>query len=190
MNRWITRRIETASWRRFFVWFVLWFAYNWWAFSMSSPWTRALAAGGGKLPESQPGFPPIEPQRSLDALAAANATCDYLLWQALDFPYAIGNLFVTSIAIALALKAMRLEKSALRFLLVLPPLYVFCEVIENALVAAFAAKTVAPGEAVVLIQQAATTVKMFSGFGSMFLALAALLVAVLAALVGVFRKRA
>jgi hypothetical protein len=190
MKRWITRRIETASWRRFFVWFVLWFAYNWWAFSMSSPWTRALAAGGGKLPEMQPGFPPIEPQRSLDALAAANATGDYLLWQALDLPYAVGNLLVTSIAIALALKAVRLEKSVLKYLLALPPLYVFCEVIENALVAAFAAKTVAPGEAAVLIQQAATTVKMFSGFGSMFLGLAALVVAAIAALVGLLRKRA
>jgi hypothetical protein len=157
---------------------------------MDSPWTRAQAAGGGTLPEMQPGFPPIEPQRSLDALAAANGTGDYLLWQALDFPYAIGNLFVTSIAIALALKAVRLQKSPLKFLLLLPPLYVFCEIVENALVAAFAAKIVAPAEAVVLAQQAATTVKMASGFGSMFLGMGALVVATLAALVGLIRKKA
>ncbi|NWG92958.1 MAG: hypothetical protein HXY21_10710, partial [Parvularculaceae bacterium] len=160
------------------------------AFNMASPWTRALQGGGGKLPETHPGFPPIEPQRSLDALAAANATGDYILWQALDFPYAIGNLFVISIAIALALKAVRLEKSLLRFLLVPPPLYVVSEIVENSLVAAFAARIIAPGEAIVLVQQLATTVKMASGFGSMALGLAALLVAVLAAIVGFLRKRA
>lgn len=190
MKKWISARIEIASWRGLAIWFAPWFAYNWWAFNMDSPWTRALSGGGGKLPEMQPGFPPIEPQRSLDALAASNATGDYILWQALDFPYAIGNLFVTSIAIALALKAMRLDKSFLRFLLVLPPLYVFSEVVENALVAAFAAKVLAPAEPIVLVQQLATTVKMLSGFGSMFLGLAALLIAAIAAVVHVIGKRA
>ncbi len=189
MNGWIRTRIEKASWRGFALWFAAWFAYNWWAFNMESPWTRALAAAGGKLPESQPGFPPIEPQRSLDALAAAGATDDYLFWQALDFLYAIGNLFVTAIAIALALKAVRLERTFLKYLLILPPLYVLCEIVENSLVAAFAAKLIAPGEAVVLIQQAATSVKMASGFGSMFLGMAALAFAAVAALIGVFRKR-
>lgn len=190
MNGWIRTRIEKASWRGFVVWFVPWFAYNWWAFSMDSPWTRALAGGGGNLPEMQTGFPPIEPQRSLEALAGANATGDYILWQALDFPYAIGNLFVTSIAIALALKAVRLDRSFLRFLLVLPPVYVLAEIVENALVAAFAARWIAPSEGVVLVQQAATTVKMLSGYGSMFLGLAALLIAIIAAIVSLFRKRA
>lgn len=189
MSGWINSRIEKARWSGFAIWFALWFAYNWWAFNMNSPWTRALAAGGGKLPESQTGFPPIEPQRSLDALAAANATSDYILWQAFDIPYAIGNLFVTSIAIALALKAVRLDKSVLRYLLALPPLYVACEIIENSLVAAFAAKLVAPGEGAVLIQQAATSVKMASGYGSMFLGLAALALAAFAAIIGFFRKR-
>ncbi len=189
MNKWIETRIRTASWRGFAIWFAAWFAYNWWAFNMESPWTRALAGGGGKLPESQTGFPPIEPQRSLDALAASNATGDYLLWQALDFPYAIGNLFVTSIAMALALRAVRLEKSILKYLLILPPLYVFCEVIENSLVAAFAAKWVAPAESVVLVQQAATTVKMVSGYGSMVLGTAALAIAIIAALIGLVRRK-
>lgn len=190
MNSWIATRMEKAHWRGFAIWFVLWFAYNWWAFNMESPWTRAVKGGGGKLPEMQPGFPPIEPQRSLDALAASNATGDYILWQALDFPYAIGNLFVASIAMALALKAVKLDKSILRYLLVLPPLYVFCEVIENSIVAAFAAKLVAPSEAVVLVQQLATTVKFGSGFGSMFLGLASLVIAALVGVIRLFRKRA
>lgn len=190
MNGWISSRLEKADWKSFAIWFAALFAFNWWAFYTSSPWTRAFAAAGGKLPESQTGFPPIEPQRSLDALAGANATGDYILWQAFDIPYAIGNLFVTSIAIALALKATRLDKSFLRFLLILPPLYVLGEVIENSLVAAFAGKLIAPGESVVLVQQAATTVKMLSGFASMFLGLVSLVIAMLAALIGLFRKRA
>ena len=189
MRKWIETRIERASWRAFAIWFVPWFAYNWWAFNMESPWTRALAGGGGRVPEMQPGLPPAEPQRSLDALAASGATGDYILWQALDFPYAVGNLFVTSIAIALALKALRIEKSIVKFLLVLPPLYVFCEVIENSLVAAFAAKIVAPAESVVLVQQLATTIKMFSGYGSMFLGMAALAVAAVAGLAGLVRGK-
>jgi len=189
MKRWISAQLEKATWRGFAIWFATWFAYNWWAFNMESPWTRALAAGGSKLPESQPGFPPIEPQRSLDALAASNAIGDYILWQALDIPYAIGNLFVTSIAIALALKALRLDKSFLRYLLLLPPIYVFGEVIENSFVAAFAAKAIAPAEPVVLLQQTATTIKMLSGFGSMFLGMAALIIAAAAAALTHFRRR-
>lgn len=189
MKKWIETRIVKASWRAFAIWFVPWFAYNWWAFSMDSPWTRAVAGGGGQVPEMQPGFPPTEPQRSLEALAASGATGDYIVWQALDVPYAIGNLFVTSIAIALALKAVRLDKSVLKFLLLLPPLYVFCEAIENSLVAAFAARLVSPAESVVLVQQLATTVKMASGFGSMFLAMAALAIAAIAALLRLVLKK-
>jgi len=189
LNKWVAARIEMATWRGFAIWFAALFAFNWWAFYTSSPWTRALEAAGGKLPESQTGFPPVEPQRSLDALAGANATGDYIFWQAFDIPYAIGNLMVTSIAIALALKAMRLEKSILRYLLVLPPIYIFCEAIENSLVAAFAAKWIAPVEGVTLVQQTATSVKMISGFGSMFLGMAALAIAIIATLISLIRSR-
>lgn len=189
MNKWINARIEKASWRAFAIWFVLWFIYNWWAFNMESPWTRAVAGGGGALPEMQAGFPPTEPQRSLDALAAAGGAGDYIAWQAFDMPYAIGNLFVTSIAMALALKAARLQGSFLRYILILPPLYVLCEIVENALVAAFAAKWIAPAEGLVLVQQAATSVKMLSGFGSMFIAMGALVVALLAAIISRVMER-
>ena len=102
---------------------------------------------------------------------------------------ALVDLGTGSGAIALALKALRIEKSIVKFLLVLPPLYVFCEVIENSLVAAFAAKIIAPAESVVLVQQLATTIKMFSGYGSMFLGMAALAVAAVAGLAGLVRGK-
>jgi hypothetical protein len=189
MNKWITERIESASWRGFAFWFAVWFAYNWWAINSPSPWTRALAAAGGKLPESQPGFPPIEPQRSLEALTAASATGDYIFWQALDVPYAVGVLFVTSTAIALALKSVGLERSFLRFLLALPLVYVICEAVENSLVAAFAARAIDPGESAVLVQQAATTLKLASGYGSMFLGLVTLAIAAAAFVLTLSRTR-
>lgn len=184
----LKRRIESATWAEFAVWFGVYVVFNWWAFYTSSPWTRALEAGGGKLPESQFDFPQGEPQRSLDALGSA--TGDYLLWQALDIPYAALNLLVSSLAIALALKATRLGGSAARFILLLPPIYVAAEVVENTLVAAFAARLVEPGGIAVPVQQTATAIKAYSGFGSMALALVCLAIAALAPAAGLFRKRA
>lgn len=182
----LRNQADNATWLKFALWFSVWFAFNWWAFYTSSPWTRSLDAGGGKLPESQFNFPADEPQRSLDALGPA--TGDYILWQAFDIPYALLNLMVASSAIALALKATRLGASPLRYLLLLPALYVFCEIIENASVAAFASKLVAPDRALVFIQQAATAIKALSGFGSMGLGLFCLAVAALAAVVRLVRR--
>lgn len=179
--------VAKASWRRFAVWFAAWWGVSWFFFYRDSAWTRALEAGGGKLPESQPGFPPIEPQRSLDALAAANATHDYVLWQLLDLPFALVTVMMSMTAIALGLRALRLKP--LSFLLLLPPLYFLAELVENALVAAFAGKALAPAEGLVLVQQLATTIKMGAGWGSMILALLALVVAASAAVIGIFRKR-
>jgi hypothetical protein len=180
--------VANATWLRFALWFAAWWAVSWFFFYRDSAWTRALAAGGDKLPESQPGFPPIEPQRSLDALAAANGTQDYIVWQALDIPFAAVTVMLTMTAIALGLRATRLE--ALRFLLALPPVYFAAELVENALVAAFAAKVVAPAETAVLVQQTATTIKMGTGWGSMIVALLALAAALVCAFVAMFRKRA
>ena len=180
--------IAKATWPRFSLWFAAWSGVSWLFFYRESAWTRALEAAGGKLPESQPGFPATEPQRSLDALAAANATGDYILWQALDFPFAFVTVMLTMTAIALGLRATGVKP--LTSLLLLPPLYFLCEVVENALVAAFAGGVIAPSEGPVLVQQVATTVKLGAGWGSMILALLALVIAALAAVIGIFRKRA
>jgi len=172
---------------RFAIWFAVLFIFSAWAFYMSSPWTRALAEAGGLVPESQPGFPAIEPQRSLALLGSA--TGDYILWQALDIPYAIMNLMVTSIGMGLGLKALSLDKSLLRFLLLFPVVYVGCEVIENSLVALFASGVLATNETVVLIQQVATTVKFASGMPALALGLLGVAIALIAALIGLFRTR-
>jgi hypothetical protein len=186
--RWPAKVIDRATWARFALWFAAFWAVSWLFFYRESPWTRALEAGGGKLPESQPGFPPLEPQRSLDALAGANATNDYILWQALDFPFAFVIVMLTATAIALGLK--QTGARSLSFLLFAPPLYFVMEIVENALVAAFAAKLIAPSEAIVLVQQVATTIKMGAGWGSLGLALLGLGAALLAGVFRMFRKRA
>ena len=177
MTRWINARIEKASWLSFAIWFLVLFGFSSWAFSSDSPWTRALEAGGGLLPETQIGFPPIEPQRSIDLLG--EATSDYILWQAIDIPYAVMNLMVISIALALGLRAMRLDGSPLKYLLAIPVIYFVCEFIENGFVALFALGFLAPSEPFVLVQQLATTVKLTSGIGGMALGLLGIVAALL-----------
>jgi len=161
MNQWINSGIDKASWPSFAIWFVVLICFSFWAFNSPSPWTTALAAGNGTLPEIQTGFPPIEPQRSLDLLGDAKG--DYLLWQVFDIPYAIMNLVVISIAMALGLRTTRLGRAPVKYLLALPIIYLFCEIVENSLVALFAMGKFADTEPVVMIQQLATTIKMASG---------------------------
>ena len=185
---WINNQIDSASWLRLAIWFALLFAFSNWAFMMDSPWTRALEAAQGALPETQPGIPPIEPQRSLGLLE--NATFDYLLWQALDIPYAIMNLMVATIAMGLGLKAAKLRTTPLRFLLALPVIYFGAELIENALVAAFASGAIAPTEPVVLLQQLATTVKFATGMPAMAIGALGVVIAAITALLSRLRKPA
>jgi len=183
---WASRRIDAVTWRGFAIICVLWLAYNWWAFATSSPWTRALDAAGGVLPETKPGIPAIEPVRSLEALAG-NMN-DYLLWQALDIPYALLNFLFASGAMALALKAIRLDGSPLRFLLYLPAIYVACELLENALLTGFAAGVVPVSETIVLVQQFATTVKFATGMPALALGAVSLVIALLALIFRAFGK--
>lgn len=185
----LRKTVGGATWARFAAVFAAWWSFNWFAFLRPSPWTRALDAGGGALPEAKFGFPDGEPQRSLALLAETRATGDYLLWQALDIPYAALNVAAPALAMSLALKATRLGASQLRFALLLPVVYFGAELVENGLVAGFAANLVSPGRSLVAVQQAATSLKLFSGYGSMILALAGLAVAAAAALVSLFRKR-
>lgn len=153
---------------------------------MDSPWTRALEAGQGLLPEIQAGLPAIEPQRSLDLLSDAKG--DYLLWQVLDVPYAIMNLMLVATAMGLGLKATKLRTTPLRFLLALPMIYFFAELVENSLVAAFAADVIPPVEPIVLVQQVATTIKFSSGMPSMAIGALGVLIAAIVAIISRFRK--
>ncbi|PQA87772.1 hypothetical protein [Hyphococcus luteus] len=181
---WITRQIEAASPAGFIFWFAVLVVYSFWAFAMNSPWTRAMEAAGGVLPETKPGIPAIEPVRTLQALG--EATGDYIFWQLLDFPYVVMSFFAAVFGMGLGLKALRLAQSPLRYLLVLPVIYAVCELVENAFLASFAAGLVQPAEGVVLVQQFATTLKFASGVPASLLGVLGALIALAAFL---FRKR-
>ncbi|MEO1135251.1 MAG: hypothetical protein AAFW68_01410 [Pseudomonadota bacterium] len=187
MNGWLHQRIAGASWAGFAIWFVILMAFSTWAFSMDSPWTRALEAAGGVLPETKPGIPAIEPVRSLQAMGAERG--DYLLWQALDVPYALMNFFVIVNAIGLGLKALRLDQSFLRFLVLLPTIYVGAELVENAFLTAFAAELIATNEPLVLTQQFATTMKFGSGMPGLALGFASLIAAFVVAALRFFKRK-
>lgn len=186
LKRWIDARIERANWIGFLIWFGLLFSFSFWAFGMESPWTRALEAGGGLLPETQPGLRAIEPQRSLGLLG--NATGDYLVWQLLDIPYAIMNLMVASVGLGLGLKAVELQSSPLRLLLVLPIVYFACELTENTAVALFASQIAPPLEPLVLLQQTATTLKFFAGMPGLLLGALGAIIAAVLGLIRMVRK--
>ena len=186
MKNWISSRVSAASWTGFLVWFAILFLFSSWAFSMDSPWTRALEFAGGKLPEMQPGIPAIEPVRSMQAMG--DNVDDYLLWQLLDIPYAVMNVITAWMGMGLGLKAMRMENSILRQFAVLPLIYFACELIENTLVALFASGMLATSEGFVLFQQVATTLKFASGMPSMGLAMLGAAIAILIGAIRMVRK--
>ena len=188
MKGWINARLEKASWRAFFLWFVLLMGYSFWAFTTATPWTRALKAAGGKLPETQPGMPALEPARSLTALRENDAVSDYLLWQILDAPYIAFTVFVASTALAIGVRALKAGAAPMRFLIALPLFYLLFEFIENSLLAGFASNTLPLAEPVVFIQQTATTLKFVSGQAALLLGLIGLLIAVVLGAVRKFKK--
>ncbi|MBI1393195.1 MAG: hypothetical protein GC152_10695 [Alphaproteobacteria bacterium] len=153
-----------------------------------SAWEKALAAGGGRLPEEQPGLVAIEPQRSIDAIQANSGVADYVLWQLIDIPYAVLNVIVITAAIALLLRKAGLQGSILRLALWLPLAYFAAECVENAMVAAFALDALAPNGTPAIVQQAATTIKLATGFGGMGLGLAAVVGAAIADIVRRIRR--
>jgi hypothetical protein len=178
MKAWIAARLEQARWLSFAAWFAALVGYSAWAFGAGGPWKRALDSAGGRLPEMQPGFPGVEPERTIEALGARAG--DYLLFQAVDIPYALLTFMASTVAIAVALRTLRLQSSPLRLLLIPPLVYFACEIVENALLAAFAAKLIPPIEAIVLVQQAATAAKLAAGVSSMLIGAAGLVVALIA----------
>lgn len=186
MNRWIERKIAGASWLRFGVFFAALILYSMWAFRPDGEFQAALAAAGGNLPEMTPGFPQ---DLAANVFAAMNgAIADYTLFQAIDIPYAILNMLALSGAIALGLKKFKLGAHPLRYALLLPPIYLFAEFIENPLLILLANGE--PGEpaAVIFIQQLATNLKWGASTGGILAALLSLIASLAALAVGVFRK--
>ena len=137
----------------------------------NSAWGKAVEGAGGITPEEQFGFLPNEPMRSIEILHNNNAVGDYATWQLIDFPFAVLNVVAITAAISLFLRKANLQHSALRFLLFLPIIYFFAELIENSLVASFALKAISPTSIPVIIQQTATSIKLLAGNGGLIIGL-------------------
>lgn len=164
------------------------------AFSMvflnggDSAWEKAVAGGGGKVPEMLPGLPAVEPARSMEALRANGAVDDYLLWQAIDVPFALLNVLAITAAMALFLRKAGVDRGLLHAMLFLPIIYFAAELVENGMVAAFALEAFPPNGAPALVQQVATTTKLASGTGGMALGLLSLIGAVILDVARLFRR--
>lgn len=174
--KFFARKVERASWRRVAAALVLLFAYSCWGFLLDPSWNAALAAAGGRLPETQPGFPAGEPARSFALLAEANLIAAYVRFQAIDIPFAVLNAFFMASAIALGVKKLVGPAAPARFALALPFAYLFAEFAEDALLVLLATEK-APA-ALVPLQQAATTLKWAAMAPAFLLALALLIPAI------------
>ena len=171
MQGWIEKRIDNASWTRLGVFLLSLLAYSFWLFRPGGRYMQAKDTAR-ILPEELFGFKDGEPARAFSQLFGLKS--DYMLFQAMDIPYAILNFFALSAIFGLALKKFRLDKTLLRYLMLLPVVYLAAEFIENTLLVILAGGDGGPG-ALVPIQQAATTIKLGVGFPSSGLAFLLLL---------------
>ncbi|MFC2951834.1 hypothetical protein ACFOOP_07830 [Marinicaulis aureus] len=185
--KFISRSIEKAGWVKFLVSFILLFAYSYWAFIRPGFWSRANDAAA-PLPETLQGFPEGEPARAFALLG--EATSDYLIFQAVDIPFALLNAVMIIAAIGLGLKTLKLAGTPLRFLLILPLILFASEIVEDALLFLMAADYIADTGAPALTQQIMTNIKGAAGMLGTVCALAAIIGAGVAWLVRLFRKPA
>lgn len=183
----ISRMIEKASWLRFIVSFVLLFAYSYWAFIRPGFWTRAQEAAA-PLPETLQGFHDEQPALAFSKLG--EATSDYLIFQAVDIPFAFLNAAMITAAIALGLKILKLAATPLRFLLLLPLILFAAEIAENALLFLMAGDYISDQGAPATAQQIMTNIKGAAAMLGMVCALAAIVSAAIASLIHLFRKPA
>ena len=170
MQGWINKRIESSSWTRFLISFAALVVYSLWAFRPSGRFLQAKSSAG-TLPEEMFGFPAGEPERAFSQLFGLQG--DYMLFQAIDIPYAILNYFAFSAIIALALKRFRLDATPFRFVLILPVIYLAAEFIENTMLIILV-RGGAPGN-LAFVQQAMTSLKWAAGFPATILAVVSLL---------------
>jgi hypothetical protein len=176
MAGFLHRHLKRATPKRLLAAAALLGAYGWWTFAETSPWTKPYAALGAEMPELIAGFPTGEPATAIERLAAARG--DYLWFQAFDIPFAILVAIAGATAIALGLKRLRLDTGDARSLLLAPAIYLFFELVENGLLALFAAGVAAPDGAPAAAQQVATVGKLAALLLTSLLAIAGVAVAV------------
>ena len=182
-----SRTIDKTSWLKFLISFAVLFAYSYWAFIRPGFWTRAADAAA-PLPETLQGFPEGEPARAFSMLR--EATSDYLIYQAVDIPFAFLNLMMLAVAIGLGVKKLKLAATPLRFLLILPLILFAADIVEDVFLVLMAGDYIPDQGAPAFAQQIVTNIKGAAGMLGTVCALAAIVSAGIADLTRLFRKSA
>lgn len=171
--------------------------YSVWAFLSPGPWRNIAAATGDgaandlaqvpKIPEVMPGLPAGEPAASFSKMS--EVIDQYILFQAIDIPYAIISMMMAIAAISVGLKRFNLGNSAVKFVLFLPIIYFVSELVENSLLAAMAGEYIPDHSIIVLLQQSATTAKFVTdGLTSVAMAIS-IITAIGAAIFSLFKRK-
>lgn len=155
-----------ADWRRYGLAAALIAAYGGWLFFGDSPLSRVRAAIGAP-PEFSFGFHSGALAASLADLGGRRG--DYLWLQAFDLPMSALFAMAAMLGVALAAKRRRSSFASVRLLMLTPIVFAAAELIENGLLAGFAAGAIAPAPAFALLQQAATTAKLCLAAGCVLL---------------------
>ncbi len=197
MMNWLNNSIEKAGWVRFFLWLAVNIGYSVWAFLSPGPWRNIAAATGDgdagdlaqvpKIPEIMPGFPSGEPGASLNKMS--EIIDQYILFQAIDIPYAIISMMMAIAAISIGLKRFNLGRGPVKFVLLLPMIYFVSELVENSLLAAMAGGYIPDQGLTVLLQQSATTAKFVTDGLTSFAIAISILAAIGAAFFSLFKRK-
>lgn len=163
MMNWLNNRIERASWRAYLVWMFLFICYEFIVFSLPGPWINlieATANGGNSplLPDLLFGIHQDQPAKAFTTLE--NSINDYLIFNALDVPYAFLSMMAAITILALTFKHFAWKNKLLRGILIIPALYFVAELAENALLVSMVLEWLPRDGITATIQQISTTLKI------------------------------
>jgi len=163
MINWLNKKIEAASWRTYLLWMALFIGYEFVIFSMPGPWANLIEAtvpGSSRptIPDLMFGFHSDQP---LSAFAEMSSVMDdYLMFNALDIPYAFLSMMAGISVLMLALKRFPRRGALGTSLLVFPILYFVSEVLENTLLVLMVLEFLTADGIIATVQQAFTTIKI------------------------------
>ena len=160
---WLNNRIEQASWRAYLVWMLLFIGYEFIVFSLPGPWINlieATANGGNRpiLPDLLFGIHQDQPARAFAMLGSSMN--DYLIFNALDLPYAFFSTMAATTILALTLKHFAWRSNWLHGILMIPALYFVAELFENTLIVSMALEWLPREGITATVQQVITTLKI------------------------------
>jgi len=142
---------------------VLFDCYEFVVFSLPGPWANlieATADGGNRpiIPDLLFGIHQDQPARAFAMLASSMN--DYLIYNALDLPYAFFSAMSAMTILALTLKHFAWRSKWVQGILMIPALYFVAELFENALIVSMVLGWLPKQGITATVQQITTTLKI------------------------------